>query len=304
MKKTFVLLSVLEKRARELKKEKSLKLHQARDEAAKEFGFSNFKHYKNTSNADIKQYKSTLEALFKNIALEDDVAKKMGLAISFIQSHETPFRDLFDILKLFEHSHELGEHPDFEWLDDVHFVCDKLNLMKDEIRSHMFNEFLTGEGENSIHECYPYFTAKELSVSNITYEIKGNTIYADGNYHLTVESDAPDHLKKENPHLRDGKLEGYFGITIDRNKKMTLEHSDISDVTGENMGGPFTEEEVEENYNRFPNERSRLDDMLVLDNPTKMKLSDNSQITSPSQDKHSNLLSTLLTLMETKKISD
>jgi hypothetical protein len=48
---------------------------------------------------------------------------------------------------------------------------------------------------------------------------------------------------------------------------MTLEHSDISDVTGEHMGGPFTEEEVEEYYNRFPNERGRFDDMLVLDNP-------------------------------------
>lgn len=304
MKKTFVLLSVLEKRARELKKEKSLKLHQARDEAAKEFGFSNFEHYKNTSEAEIKQHKSTLEALLRNISLEDDVFKKMELAISFIQSHETPFRDLLDILKLFQHSHELGEHPDFEWLDDVHFVCAKLNLMKDEIRSHMFNEFLTGECENSIHDCYPYFTAKELSVSDITYEISENSIFVDGNYHLTVESGASEQLKKENSHLRDGELEGSFGIIIDKNKKMTLDHSDISDVTGENMGGPFTEEEVEENYNRLPNERGRLDDMLVLDNPTKMKLSDTSQITSPSQDKRLNLLSTLRTLMETTKIPD
>jgi hypothetical protein len=102
------------------------------------------------------------------------VSEKMKLAISFMQNHEAPSRDLFDILKLFQHSHELGEHPDFEWLDDVHFVCDKLNLMRDEIRSYMYNAFLTAECESYIDDFYHSFTEKGISVSDITYELRGN----------------------------------------------------------------------------------------------------------------------------------
>ncbi len=253
MKKTFVLQSVVEKRARELKKDKSLKLHQARDEAVKELGYSNFKHYKNRLEADIKQYKSSLEVFFKDISLENSISKKMKLAISFMQSHDTPFRDLLDILKLFQNSHELGEHPDFEWLDDVHFVCGKLNLMKDEIESYMLNSFLTGELEHYFH---PHFIAKKLLISDVTYEIRNDKIYADGNYHLTVESPR-----------QSSKLEGAFGVSIDRNKKISLKHSDIGvDTDSGHVGGPFTEQEVENYYSHFPDERSKFENILVMDN--------------------------------------
>jgi len=259
MKKTFVLLSVIKKKAKQLQKEKSLKWNPALDEAAKEFGFSNFKNYKNISDANIKEYKSSLKALFKAMSLENNMSQKMEEVVSFIQKHNAPFQDILDILELFHGSHELGEHPDFEWIDDVHFVSVKLNLMKDEIQSYLLNDFLTEEGEDSIHDFYPYFTAKKLLVSNMTYEIRGDAIYADGNYRLTIEGESV-----EPPHdLEERELEGSFGVTIERNKKMTLEHSDIGDSTGgHSRGGPFTEEEVKK---LFPDGGSQFDDMLVLD---------------------------------------
>lgn len=47
MKESIALLSFLKQRARQLKKEKSLRSCQALDEAARELGYSNYKNYLN-----------------------------------------------------------------------------------------------------------------------------------------------------------------------------------------------------------------------------------------------------------------
>lgn len=258
MKKTFVLQSVLEKRARELKKEKTLKLHQARDEAAKEFGFSNFKHYKNSSEADIKRYKSSLEVLFKNISVENDISKKIKLAISFMQSHETPFRDLFDILELFQYSEEA-----------IQAICERLGLMNDEIQSFLLNEFLSEEGRYEINFRAPYFIAKEVSISNLTYEINDDMLCVDGHYVLKTEFEFElDEDVENDGRFNDREFDGSFGVEVDRNKKITMEHSDMGtdSIDNESISSGFTEEEIEEYYNRFPDERGKFDDILVLDN--------------------------------------
>lgn len=257
MKKTFVLLSILKKKARQLQKEKSLTWHQALNESAKEFGYTNYQNYKNISEAHLKQYKSAMEVLLKNISLETDIPKKMELAISSMENYETPLRDLFDILNQFQHSEEI-----------IQVVCEKLNLMKEEIQLFLFNDFLTDEGKNEINFRAPHFIAKEISISDLTYEINEDALYVDGNYVLKTEFefelDANDPTSKDE-RFKDREFEGSFGVEVDANKNITFVHSDMS--TDNELTSPrgFTEEEIEDYYKRFPDERGRFDDILVLD---------------------------------------
>lgn len=271
MKKTFVLLSVLEKSAKRLKKEKSLNWHQARDEAAKEFGFTNFKNYQNIKKIDIHQYKLSFEILLKKLLSENNISKKRDFVFLFMQNYETPFRDFLSILKQFQESEK-----------DVHYICDRLNLMKNEIQQYLLDDFLSEDGQSEIEMFYQYYIAKDIALNNLSYSINENTLLVDGEYSLTIafNGEVPDHYKNE-PHFEDHTLCGSFEIVVDRNKKITLEDASIGE--DEYNGGPFTQEEIEEHYNLFPNERGRFNDILVLNNSgydqIKRCLSNNERLT-------------------------
>lgn len=219
MKKTFVLLSILRKRAKQLQKEKSITWHQALDESAKEFGCANYQNYKNISEAHLRQYKSDVEVFFKNILSEADISKKMELATTAMENLETPLRDLFDILKQFQHLEET-----------VQAICEKLNLMEAEIELFLFNDFLADEGRYEINSRAPNFIAKEISISNLTYEMDEDVLCVDGNYVLKTEFefelDEDDPISK-NERFKGREFDGSFGVEIDRNKKITFVHSDI-----------------------------------------------------------------------------
>ncbi len=72
-----------------------------------------------------------------------------------MQNYEAPFRDLLNILKQFQNSEEAIQN-----------VCEKLNVMEEEIRLFLFNNFLTEEGEYEINFRAPGFIARELSISD------------------------------------------------------------------------------------------------------------------------------------------
>lgn len=212
---SVVLLSFLKQRAKQLKKEKSLSQSQALNEAAKELGYSNYKNYLNLLEANRKQSKSSKEVILKNISSEDDMRKKMELAISFIQKYEIPIQDLLDILKLFQDS------------GDMQFVCEQSNL-KDKIQLFFFNDFLTDKGKSEIQMHDPYYVAKDISLNNLIYKINGDMIEVEGNYDLKIgfEFEVEDEYK-EYPHVKDRSLSGPFEITIDRAEKITIEYTDI-----------------------------------------------------------------------------
>lgn len=224
--KTPVSLTFLKKLAKKLKKEKSLRQHQALDEASKQLGHSNYRNYLNISKANRKQPESDKEVLLKNIYSENDMSKKLELAISFIQNYETSFQNLLGIVKLFQHSEE-----------NLQFFCEKLNL-KNKIQSYLLKDFLTDEGKAEIHFRQPYFIAKEISLSDLTYEIDDDMLCVDGNYYLKTEFefeiDENDPISKDN-RFNDRKLFGSFEITIDKNQKIIIVHSDI----GEEFDGVF-----------------------------------------------------------------
>lgn len=223
--KSIVSPSFLKQKARQLKKEKSLSQNQALNEAAKELGYSNYKHYLNM----LETGRNHKELHLKNISSEKDMSKKMELAILFIQSFKITFHEKLDILKLFQHS------------DVIQVLCEKLDFMKNDIQSCLLNDFLTDEGKDEIHFRHPYFKADEISLSSLTYEIDEDLLYVDGSYNLKTKIDfgyvelanEEDH---ENECFNDRELFGTFGIKIDRNKKITIEHSDI----GEEIEGSFS----------------------------------------------------------------
>ncbi len=210
--------SFLKQKARQLKKEKSLTQNQALDEAAVELGYSNYKHYLNVLEAGRKRK----EARFKYVSLEKDIIKKTELAITFIKDFKIPFHEQLDILMLFQHS------------DDIQSLCEKLNLMKDDIELFLFGDFLTDEGKYEINFRAPHFIAKKISISDLTYEINDGVLCVEGNYDLKIEFefelDESDPISKDE-RFNDRDLFGTFGIRIDRDKKITIEYSDIGEET-------------------------------------------------------------------------
>ncbi|HFE6147623.1 TPA: hypothetical protein ACF9U4_001661 [Legionella pneumophila] len=278
MKKTLVLQSFLQQKARQLKKEKSIRQNQAYDEAARSFGYSNYKEYLH----DLKDKNRIKEILLLNIHSEKDMFKKMELGISFIQNVNIPFHEQLTILKLFQNSkedhqkayaklhvkkdlHDLIKYP---WLQ---LICEELSFMKDEIQSHLFEDFRTGEGKVDIEDIAPNFIPKDISIHDLMYKIeddklsvfeadyKVNLVYDFENIGLVNDDDYKDEQ------FNDRQISGSFGVEIDRNKQITYLHSDIGLDYGYIPKTEFTENEIENYYNHFPEERNKFDNMLVLD---------------------------------------
>ena len=255
-KRSLVSPSFLKQKARQLKREKFLSQSQALDEAAQQFGFSNYKNYLNILESNQKQSKPPIEDILKNIFLENDMSKKMELAILNIQKFEMPFHELLDIFKLFQHSEgdmrfiyeKLNLDKDFHDLiqPNLQYMGEKLNLMKAEIQSYLLKDFLTDEGESEIQFRHPYFIAKEISLHDLTYTIDVDVLCVNGQLDLKLKfdsegfclmegseriefgSEVPDRYKEE-PHFKDRLLFGAFVINIDRNKKITILHSEIAE---------------------------------------------------------------------------
>ncbi|MFO9661712.1 hypothetical protein SDC35_12300 [Legionella pneumophila serogroup 1] len=279
MKKTLVLQSFLQQKARQLKKEKSIRQNQAYDEAARSFGYSNYKEYLH----DLKDKMRIKEILLLNIHSEKDMFKKIELAIAFLKNINIPFYEQLTILKLFQDAkkdhkkayaklnlnkdiHDLIDYP---WLQ---LICEQLSFMKDEIKTHLFEDFRTGEGKEDIEDIAPNFIAKDISISDLMYRIeddkllifeadyKVNLIFDFENIKLVSEDDYKDER------FNDRQISGSFGVEIDRNKQITYLHSDIGLDNGFIPTTVFTEDEIESYYKRFPDERNQFDNMVLLDN--------------------------------------
>jgi hypothetical protein len=147
------------------------------------------------------------------------MSKKTDLAIPFIQSPETPFQDLWDILKLFQHSEK-----------DMQFVCEKSNL-KNEIQQYWFNHYLNGDGEAEIYGLHEHYIAKDLTVKELKYKIDGDMICVDGEYDLTIKFGfelEDESYREKYPHFQDYLWWGDFEITIDKNKEITVVEGSFS----------------------------------------------------------------------------
>lgn len=209
---------------------------------SKIYGFKNW----NTFKAIIENSKKQLsqDDLLRNISSETENNKKFDPANTFIKNFEMPFQDLLNVLNQFQNT------------AIIQSVCEKSNL-KEAIRLYLLRDFLSYEGHNEIEMFYQYYRAKDISVSNLIYEVNEDTICIDGEYELTIETEveSDDESYKELPHFKDRSLLGTFEITIDGNKEITLVDSTIGEKY-ESSG--FTEEELAEYYRRFPDELNKF----------------------------------------------
>lgn len=210
---TVVSPTFLKQEAKKLKKNLCISHHKALDEISKKLGFANFRHFLNFYE------KSKSSEANKEISWKEN-SSMIQLEVISHQSSKLSFHEQLEILKLYQHT------------DDIQSTCKKWNLMKDEIQSALFNEFLTEQGEYEIQFRHPYFIAKEIFLNDLEYEIKGDMLCIDGDYNLSIKFDSddiPEHYQEE-PHFKDRVLSGSFGIKIDKNKVVTIPHLNIIEI--------------------------------------------------------------------------
>lgn len=188
------------------------------------------------------QRESAFKALLELISLEEDIFKKSQLAISFIQNSKFQFHEILNILQLFQNI-DTDKPLAYKKLSldaDLHdliqpwfqYVCEQLRLMKDEIQSYLFHDFSEDSGQKDIEDLYPYFIAKELTISNIMYEIVNDMLSIEADYLLKLDVDN-SRITFENELSKGERFKaretfGSFGVTVDRNKKIDMVHCDIA----------------------------------------------------------------------------
>ncbi|HAU3911483.1 TPA: hypothetical protein F7082_15245, partial [Legionella pneumophila] len=146
--------SFLKQEAKKLKKGLGISHHDALDEASRKFGFYNFRHFLNFS----KKLDPSDNINLKKLSLKNTIVKTL-IEIPVPPNSKLSFTEQLEILKLYQHS------------DDFQSTCQKWQLMKKEMQDSLFNEFLTETGEYEIDFRHPYYIAKEISLSELTYEI-------------------------------------------------------------------------------------------------------------------------------------
>ena len=225
--------SFLKQTARQLRKVKPLTQSQALDEAARQFGFSNYRNYLNALESNRNQSNPSIEILLKNISSETDMFKKMDIAISHLQNFKAPFHEQLNILKLFQHSkdtqfiYEKLKSEPLDIIDQpfVQYICEKLNFMKDEIQSYLLKDANSDEGKGALHDIHhdifdpDHFIAKEVSVNNLIYGIDEDRLrISEGDYITQYKFDFENILVEEeypkedfsSEYFNDRKMRGTF----------------------------------------------------------------------------------------------
>lgn len=220
--KSIVSRSFLKQKARQIKKEKSLSQIQALNEAAVGFGFTNYKNYLNSIVANQKNTKIDSENLFEKLAAISDSTKKSDYAFSIVKNSQLSFKEHVELLEVLDESQGL-----------VQSFASRIEFLKVEIEKHFIDDFTVGEGVNSIDDIFQYFVFKDISIRDLEYELNGNGLRIDGVYDLNVKFDFEtitlvDENDREDERFNDRKIEGSFGLTIDMDKKITIEYDDVS----------------------------------------------------------------------------
>lgn len=229
MNKSLVSPSFLKQKARQIKKEKSLSQNEALDEAAKSLGYSNYKNYLNALESNRKDIESSKDNLLKNIALERNETKKLELGIFYIQKFGKIIHHLLEVLKYFKHSK-----------DHVQSICESSSL-KNDIQASFLNYFTESKKDVQALPLMQYFVADNVSITGLSYELRDEEIYVDGNYDISFkfEFEVPDE-NKHLPHFYREPMFGTFGVVIDKNKGMIFDNPTIGqDIDNVSYMGSF-----------------------------------------------------------------
>ena len=210
--------SYLKQVARKLKKEKSITQSEALDEAAKQFDFSNYKHYLNSLEEKKKNSPPSKDMLLTAIFSESDMQKKESLAITYIHNFNPAFKILFKLVSEFKNSREA-----------IQSVCSQSGL-HNEVHASLLSFFLEARNEIQGLPLMEGFVAKHISIRSLDYSFKNGLICTTGKYNLEFEfeEEVPE-FQKHLPHFRRNPMFGEFEVSYDENKKEIIENPTIAD---------------------------------------------------------------------------
>lgn len=225
-----VPLSHIQRKAKQLKKEDpNLKHHHALDDSAKSFGHTNFRNYKNESEGYDKWLTVALER-GADAAMEEQsqkLAAKFALVNPIFENQKIPIQDLINTFKDKKHTDE-----------DVQSVCEKELSLKEYLESYFLSDSLGNDDWDLVTDT-PYHIPNQAAVKNLKYKYGKNefdeptdaeVLYVEGEYEIECKimfEHTQDDIKSCHPGFFDDKfLSGTFELTIDRNRKITIENLD------------------------------------------------------------------------------
>ena len=226
MKKSLVTATFLKQKARQLKKEKNISLHQALDEISKEFGFSNYRHYINQLESNRPQ--AGIESVLKYLSMEKDESKKIEFAVLFVQNNNISFPNMFNLLEQFQQSKNA-----------VQLICE--NSAFDYVaETSMLNYFLQSKEDLQALPLREHFVAKNIIIENLVYELITERLNITGLYTIEFEFEFLSEVEEEMrnmSHFKRDPMFGKFEMTIDRNRQVTIANPSIGEISDE--GKPY-----------------------------------------------------------------
>lgn len=227
MKKSPVPLSFIQRKAKQLKKDNpDFKHHYALDEAAKSFGFTNYKNYQNMYEA----YNNWLAAQLErgaDIAMEEQaqkMAEKLGLIDPIFQGFKVPVKDLINTFKTTKHKDEA-----------IQSICEKESSLKQYLELYFLKNSLE-DGDWDLVTDAPYHIPEEASINSVKYKFgkdafdeptDAEVLCIEGDYELVCKI-MFEHTQEDIDARSDGFFDdqvfiGSFELTIDRDKNIELE---------------------------------------------------------------------------------
>lgn len=220
-----VLRSQLTKKAKSIQTEKACKWHEALDVSARDYGFSNFRHYQNVVS-ELQREKESLAALIYKTKL---CTEKEELIEKYLLSYQVPFKEKLIMLRELPHSPDRFNLLDGK--DPIQKIANKIGFMHQEISKFLLEDFQSQEGLDELQFMAEHFTPKELSINALEYELFDDYLEVEGNYKLSLEFEyeVVEEEFKNNPRFKDRKFIGSFVVSVDLNKNITVLHSSISE---------------------------------------------------------------------------
>ncbi len=231
MKEKFeVQLSEIKKKAKQLKKEKSIPYHQALDEAAQFFGFTNYKNYKNELENFRQKLAAALEAGADFAMNEQDkkMAEKLHLLYPAVENFSVPVENLINMFKTTKHTDEA-----------IQSLCEKESTLKEYLELCILKDSLENIDWDLVTVA-PYHIPKNASLKNLIYKFSKNAfdeetdseqIFVEGDFEVKCET-MFEHTQEDINSCAYGFFEeqilfGPFELMIDRKKHVTIEEMDI-----------------------------------------------------------------------------
>lgn len=231
MKEKFqVQTSDIKKKAKQLKKERSLKHHHALDEAAQSFGFTNYKNYQNESEDSRKKLAVALEA-GADFAMEEQdkkMAEKLHLINPVFENFKVPVQDLISNFTATKYTDEA-----------IQAICEKETTLKEYLELYILKDSLE-DIDWDLVTFAPYHIPQKASLKNLVYKFGKNAfdeetdseeIYVEGEFEVRCEimfEHSQEDVKNCVPGFFEDKvLFGSFEVSINRNREITIEEIDI-----------------------------------------------------------------------------